>query len=184
MSMKNLLLLCAFVWSAHALSQSDATERLKRYEEFHQKLRERIFKGFDDSSLEEMNRLVDEMMDEGLRDFPSTGLARFSGGPSMSWSEVKAGRELLIIPKSKSDKLDVQVQDGMITIKSVRSEGQVQGQSTFAQTVPGDCDPDLVKMESKNGGLLLFFPWKKGKTPAVPEPTLKPLKPKKDDIDV
>lgn len=182
--MKKLLLLGLLAWSAYAFSQSDPSERLKRYEDFHQKLRERILKGFDDSSLEEMNRLVDEMMDEGLRDFPATGLSRFSGGPSMSWSEGKAGRELLIIPKSKNDKLDVQVEEGMITIKISRSEGQMQSHSTHAQNVPGDCDADLVKMDSKNGGLLLFFPWKKTAPSRTPDPGLKPLKPKKDDIEV
>lgn len=176
-----LLMLSSLSWA-----QTGSEERLKRYQDFHQKLREQMLKGFDDKSLEEMNRMVDSMMDEALRDFPTSGLSRFSSGPTLSWSEKKEGRELLVIPKSKNDKLDIQVQNQMITIKTVTSGENLHAETSNMQNVPSDCEGDQVKMQSKEGGVVLFFPWKKSAKPAAKslEPERKPLKPQKSEFDV
>lgn len=184
--MKNITLFIIFISTQLAFGQNSFEERMQRYNQFHQKLREQMLKGFDDKSLEEMNRMVDEMMDQSMRDFPSMGLSRFSSGLNLSWNERKDGRELIIIPKSKEEKLDVQVQNQLIMIKTTRTEGNSHSESSHAQNVPSDCDADQVKMEAREGGLVMFFPWKKGLTPrnVNPESERKPLKPKKKDIDV
>ena len=184
--MKKLIFIFVLCITQVALAQNSQEENLRRYNQLHQKLREQMLKGFDDSSIEEMNRMVDEMMDRAMRDFPSMGLSRFSSGLNLSWNERKDGRELIIIPKSKEDKLDVQVQNQLITIKTTKTEGNSHSESSHAQNVPVDCDADGVKMEARKGGLVMFFPWKKGQAPRStnPEPERKPLKPQKKDIDV
>lgn len=184
--MKNLILILLLSLTQISWAQNTLEERMQRYNQFHQKLREQMLKGFDDKSIEDMNRMVDEMMDQSMRDFPSMGLSRFSSGLNLSWNERKDGRELIIIPKSKEDKLDVQVQNQLITIKTTKTEGNSHSESSHAQNVPADCDADGVKMEAREGGLVMFFPWKKGLAPrnVNPESERKPLKPKKKDIDV
>lgn len=184
--MKKLTFFLTLLITQWTLAQSTLEERMLRYNQFHQKLREQMLKGFDDKSLEDMNRMVDEMMDQSMRDFPSMGFSRFSSGLNLSWNERKDGRELIIIPKSKEDKLDVQVQNQLITIKMTKTEGNSHSASSHAQNVPTDCDPDRVKMEAREGGLVMFFPWTQGQAPRNINPVRerKPLKVQKKNIDV
>jgi hypothetical protein len=184
--MKKIFLIFVLISAQLALAQNTLEERMQRYNQFHQKLREQMLKGFDDKSLDEMNRMVDEMMDQSMRDFPSMGLSRFSSGLNLSWNERKDGRELIIIPKSKEDKLDVQVHNQLITIKMTKTDRNSHSESSHAQNVPADCDSDKVKMEAREGGLVMFFPWKKGQAPKSfnPDSERKLLKPQKKNIDV
>ncbi len=153
--------------------------------EFHQKLREHILKGFDDQSLGEMNKMLDDLMDEALRESPAMGLSRFSSGLRLSWSESDKGRELIVIPRSPQDKVDVTVENKMIIIKSSRRDGDSVSESTHMQTVPDDCDASAVKTDARDAGLVLLFPWLKGAAPkSLPENRPKPLKTEKKNIDV
>lgn len=144
----------------------------------------------NDLALQDMERMMDGMMEEAmqemqsLRDQAPRGSElrenRFWRGSrtfSSAWSESSQGRTLKVLPADKNAKLDVEVKQGLIILKSevTQSNGRSLAQQTFS--VPQDCDGDQVKMEAKDGALSLFFPFR-GRT----QPERRPLKGNPGDI--
>ncbi len=186
--MKTILSLCLIFCSTVAFAQKMSPEEYARKRaDFDRKLRERIFSQANADSdrwVQEMESAMEELMSDSIRDIDalrresdSLGLGA-RGGVQLSWQETKDGRTLLVTPASAEDKLDVEVLNGLITIKSERVKANMRSQSSSTQTVPGDCDGDRVKIEGKEGKLVLMFPWK------APVTGSKPLKsgPRKIDI--
>ncbi len=162
-------------------------EYARKRAEFDRRLRERIFNNANADSdrwVQEMESAMEELMQDSLRDIDS--LRRESdafgfgarGGTQLAWSESKDGRTLTVTPATPEVQMDVQVLNGIISIKTEMTTGNSRSQSSSTQMVPGDCDGDLVKTEGREGKLVLFFPWKKLETAP------KPLKtgPKKIDV--
>jgi hypothetical protein len=186
--MKTLLLFTVLLFSGATVAQKMSPEEYARKRaEFDRRLRERIFNSAtidSDRWVQEMERAMEELMQDSLRDIDS--LRRDSdafgfgarGGTKLAWSEGREGRTLTVTPASPEVQMDVQVLNGIITIKTEQATGNSRSQSSSSQMVPGDCDGDQVKTEGKDGKLVLFFPWKK--TESAP----KPLKtgPRKIDI--
>lgn len=156
------LLSFILILSFNLRAADDETE--KNYRELHRRLREQVLKGFQDH--DEFVREMDQMMDQMMRDsFGPNGFGRMqdlaAGTIATEWSESSRGRTLEISPASKDTKLDVQVKGGMIVIESETKTKHSQGRFSQSQSIPQDCDPDGVEMESKDGKLLVHFPWNK-----------------------
>lgn len=179
-----LLLIASF---AHSMTPE---ERQKRREELHRQMRERMLGALDTSDrwMQDMERMMDELLSDSMREMEMLQLqgtrdllGSGSRGMKMDWSEDKNGRTLTVIPDHKEAKLDVQVLNGVISIKSELKTKYSQQHMTRTQLVPGDCDGDKVQMEGLEGGLVLRFPWKKGSSPSSNE--RKPLKPQDGQVD-
>lgn len=166
-----------------------ADDSEKNYRELHRRLREQVLKGFQDhdSFVREMDQMLDQMMKDSMG---PNGFGRLKdlAAPTIAseWSETEKGRTLEIIPASKETKLDVQVKDGMIVIESETISHHSQGRFSQSQTIPHDCDPEGVQMESKDGKLLVQFPWKKSDRKTLPSKSkrLSPQKKNRGPIDV
>lgn len=162
-------------------------EYARKRAEFDRRLRERIFNQANADSdrwVQEMESAMEELMRDSMsemdalrRESEALGLGA-RGGVQLAWSESKDGRTLTVTPASTEAQLDVNVQNGLITIKSELVKENSRSQSSSTQMVPGDCDGDRVKTEGKEGKLVLFFPWKSAGSDR------KPLKsgPKKVDV--
>jgi hypothetical protein len=182
----SFLLLLSF----NLMAADDETE--KNYRELHRRLREQVLKGFQDH--DEFVREMDQMMEQMMRDsLGPNGFGRMQGlsAPTIAteWSETTKGRTLEISPASKDTKLDVQVKGGMIVIESETVTKHSQGRFSQSQSIPQDCDPDGVEMESKEGKLLVHFPWIKSdkNTSTQSQKKPKPVSPQKKNrgpIDV
>lgn len=165
------LLLLLITTVGKAFSES-SDERLKRRmqlrEEMHQKMRDSLFNDFDaSSSFQKMDQLMDELMKDAFSDFDQSAFQlNSSNGISTHWRESEKGRILTVKTEDKDAKVDVQVNGQKITLKTEyeqkSGQGLMKGQSTQMQTVPHDCDGDLVKMEATDKGVELFFPYKTG----------------------
>ena len=171
-------------------------QREKLREEMHQKLRQSLLHGTDPTpALNDMSRLMDSLMEDSLNDMdslsriaPSAGFSAFGRGSlsqvSLEWSESPQGRSLLVKPSDKEAKLDVQVNGEVISIKmdlAKKANGSsFSGQTMQTQTIPSDCDGEQVKIEAKDSGLVLFFPYK-GKAPKL-EKDRSPLPANPNDI--
>jgi hypothetical protein len=186
--MKTILLLTFVLFSVIALAQKMSPEEYARKRaEFDRRLRERIFNNANADSdrwVQEMESAMEELMQDSLRDIDSLRRESDSfgfgarGGTQLAWSESKDGRTLTVIPANPEVQMDVQVLNGIITIKTEMTKGNSRSQSSSTQMVPGDCDGDLVKTEGKDGKLVLFFPWRKSETER------KPLKAGQPKIDI
>ena len=167
---------------------SKADEADKNYRELHRRLREQVLKGFQDHDqfIQEMDQMMDQMMRDSIG---PNGFGRWNdlSAPTINteWSESKKGRTLEITPATKETKLDVQVKNGMIVIESETLGQNSQSRFSQSQSIPSDCDSDGVQMETKNGKLLVYFPWKVGeqKTPASKK-NISPQKKTRGPIDV
>jgi hypothetical protein len=165
-------------------------ERQKRREELHRQMRERMLGSLDTSDrwMQDMERMMDELLSDSMREMEMLQmqgtrdlLGSGSRGMSMDWSEDKSGRTLTVIPDNKEAKLDVQVLNGVITIKSELKTKYSQQLMTRTQLVPEDCDGDRVQIDGSEGKLVLRFPWKKGASPSGDG--RKPLKPQDAQVD-
>ncbi len=187
--MKTIFLLTLFL-SLSLSAADDETE--KSYRELHHRLREQVLKGFQDHDqfVKEMDQMMEQMMQDSMG---PNGFGRMQGlaAPTLAveWSETERGRTLEISPASKDTKLDVQVKGGMIVIESETKTRHSQGRFSQSQSIPQDCDPDRVEMGSKEGKLLVHFPWIKpdqkalNKSFSKPKP-LSPQKKSRGPVDV
>jgi len=186
--MKTILSFCLIIFSTLAMAQKMSPEEYARKRaEFDRKLRERIFNQANmdsdrwvremESAMEELMRDSMSEMDSLRRESDSLGLGA-RGGVQLAWSESKDGRTLMVTPASADAQMDVQVLNGLITIKSEVVKGNSRSMTSSTQLVPGDCDGDKVKTEGKDGKLVLFFPWK------LADKERKPLKSDQSNIDI
>jgi HSP20 family molecular chaperone IbpA len=190
------IILIALVWAVAALSQmgsspdtakSQGFDRMKRRmelrEEMHRRIRDKLIhgRGDDQNMFKDLEQEFEETMSESF-----SGLPQFSQGSSQfqsEWLETKAGRTLAINPKDQNQKINIDVNASVITIKGESQEKSANGtfSSAFSNSfpVPDDCDGTRVKMNSKDGKLLVEIPFK-----ALKQEVRKPLPASKGDVQI
>ena len=163
---------------AFADQQSDQIKRREEIrEEVHQRIRDMLLNGKADDP--DMFKDLEE--DRG-------------GNPvnyKSEWLETKIGRTLAITPKDKDQKINVDVNATVITIKgdSLQKTATSTFSSAFTNSfpVPDDCDGTRVKMNSKDGKLLIELPFKSlrsVKAPVKKEEERKPLPPLPGAVEI
>jgi HSP20 family molecular chaperone IbpA len=199
------LFLLALVWAVTSIAQKATSsgsadepfDRLKRRmelrEEMHRRMRDKILhgRGSDTDIFEGM----DQMFEEAFKDMDSfSSFAPQSSNFESQWTENSQGRTLVITPKDKDAQLNIDVNSETITIKGKiekRSEtGTLMSNFNNVLPVPQDCDGSKVKMNHKDGKILVELPFKMAKAPKSIKPTTppkeerKPLPPSEDDITI
>ncbi len=168
-------------------------QRYKMREEMHRRMMEKLLKGTgsNEDLFKDMEQFLDEVMTDSFSGFDSFTRTT-AQNYKMEWSETKEGRTLEITPKSKDQELDINVSNGLVIIKG---KTEIKGQSgtsisSFSNSfnIPGDCDPSKVKMNQKDGKILVHFPFWNSKEISEKqkkEPSgRKPIAPSKDDIQI
>jgi HSP20 family molecular chaperone IbpA len=150
---------------------------------------ENLFYGtHDDKIFEDMEKLMEDTMKDFNMNMNSFTYSLGAKNFESEWQESNSGRTLLITPQSKDQKLDINVEKEMVTIKGKNERKTQNGivssdfQNSFS--IPEDCDSTKVKMDQKDGKIVMFFPWKVAKkvVPKKDEDGRVPLP--KDDSDV
>ena len=139
----------------------------------------------DEDMFKDLEKMAEEMMNESFSGMDS--FAPTSSNYQMEWIETAGGRTLSITPKNPEQKLDINVNNGMVTIKGTAEQKSQYGNSISefnnSFNVPGDCDSTKVKMDQKNGKILLNFPFRTAKTiQKKPTDQRKPLPKSEDDM--
>ena len=171
--MKLLSVLILLLWALSGFSQSDAeVERIRKNMELrqklHQKMLENLMQGNHDENLfRDMEEMFNDAMKESFGGSSSFSFSNDAQNFETEWQESSAGRTLLITPQTKDQKLDINVQSEMVTIKG-KSEIKTPNGVTVSDfhnsfSIPQDCDSGKVKMDQKNGKIVMFFPWKSAK---------------------
>ncbi len=157
------VILIVVSWAVSGFSQKRDTrdaemERIRKHmqlrEEIHRKMLDNLLQGRHDESL---FGDMEKLMEEAMKDAGGTSAFSFSFGQNVEteWLESAAGRTLLITPQTKDQKLDINVAQGMVTIKGNTEHSNFQ--NSFS--IPQDCDSGKVKMDQKDGKIVMFFPW-------------------------
>jgi len=181
-------------WAGSLLGQQKKADqmedRLKLREEIHRRILDKMLKGIgsDDDMFSDMEDMMNKMMNESMRGFESFGVSPAQHF-QIEWSESSSGRMLTITPQSLEQHLDINIANEFIVIKG-KSEKKSQSGSSFSEfsnsfNIPSDCDPGKVKMDQKDGKILVFFPFLK-KLPEVKKPQDKrtPLPPSEEDVHI
>lgn len=170
-------MLITIVWAVGALSQITSIQdqpkpfdRMKRRmelrEEMHRRIREKILTGRGD----DQNLFKD--LEQEFEDTMSDSFSRVESNYTSEWLEEKNGRTLVITPKDPNQKINIDVNASVITIKGESQEKTATTSmvSAFSNIfpVPDDCDGTKVKMNSKDGKLLVELPYKKIKSISTP----------------
>lgn len=157
--------------------------RAELREEMHRRIRDMLINGRGDQNdlFKDLEQEFQENMAEAFADMDQSSLV---SNFSSEWTENKNGRTLEIIPKDTSQKINIDVNATTITIKgeTKQQSGTTSISSAFNNSfpVPGDCDGTKVKMNSKNGKILVELPYR-----LPPKVEKKPLTPKSsDDIEI
>lgn len=160
-----------------------AKRRMELREEMHRRMRAKLFQGQgpDQDMFKDMESAFAEAMDDAQIE-----VANFKS----EWSETQSGRVLTLTPQSPEQKLNIDVNATVITIKgeSVQKTDTTSISSSFVNSfpVPDDCDGTKVKMNQKGGSILVELPFKIAKA-AVKVPAneeRKPLPPSAGDIEI
>lgn len=167
-------------------------KRMKMREEMHRRMMDKLLHGIgpDQDMFSDMESMMEEMMKDS---FASGGMSSFSSiGPSnymSEWQESTSGRTLIITPRDPKQQLDISINNGFVTIKGKVEKKSPNGISVsdFSNSfsVPGDCDAGRVKMDQKDGKILMHFPFHTS-TKQVPKskPERVPVPPSKDDVEI
>jgi HSP20 family molecular chaperone IbpA len=157
-------------------------------EEMHRRMRDKILRGIgpDQDMFKDMEKLLEETMSESHSGFDSiVPAANFS----MEWLRSNGGRTLVVTPKNPQQQLDIDVKTHMITIKG-KVENKSAGNSfvsSFSNTfsVPEDCDGDRVKIDQRDGKILVELPFRSVKQINVPKKEeRKPLPPSGEEVTI
>jgi hypothetical protein len=181
-------------WAGSILGQQKKSDqiddRLRMREEIHKRILDKMLRGIgsDQDMFSDMEEMMDKMMSESMSGFESLGMAS-SQHFQMEWIENTTGRTLVITPQNQGQQLDINVANGLIVIKG-KSEKKSQTGSSLSQfssslNIPSDCDPGKVRIEQKDGKILVFFPFQN----ALPKKTKPrdnriPLPPSEGDVQV
>jgi len=172
--------------------KSDPMERqLKMREEIHRRMMDKLLRGIgpDQDMFSDMEKMMDEAMSESLSAFDSFGSAMTASHFDMEWSENASGRTLTIDPKGAGQELDINVSNGLISIKGKMESKTPNGisYSNFTNTfsVPDDCEETNVKTEQKEGKILIHFPFKSSslKNPKKQDQR-RPIDPQDGDVQI
>lgn len=167
-------------------------KRLKMREEMHRRMMEKLLKGGtpDPDMFKDMEQFLDEVMSDSFSGFDSFTRTT-AQNYKMEWSETSSGRTLTITPKSPEQQLDINVSNGLVIIKGKTENKTAHGisVSNFSNSfnVPGDCDPSKVKIDQKDGKILVQFPFWNSKSPTTKpkkDNDRKPIQPSESDVQV
>lgn len=172
--------------------QMDGFEkRMRMRQEMHRRMMDKLINGNgpDQDMFSDMEKFLDEAMSDSLSPFSS--VRGVSNNFKTEWNESASGRTLVITPSSPEQKLDIDVTNGMVTIKgkSEIKNGNNVSVSNFQNSfsVPADCDFSKVKIDQKDGKILVQFPYTATSKPKVIKPIeedRKPLPPSESDVQV
>lgn len=170
---------------------SDLMEkRMKMREEMHRRMMEKLLNGFgpDQDMFSDMEKMMDDMLRDSFTGFSSLSPST-SSNFSMEWSEDTQGRTLSITPKNPKENLDINVSNGLIIIKGKSETKSANGVAvsnfTNSFNVPEDCDPGKVKIDQKDGKILVQFPyWKAKPVDLKPKEDRKPIGPSEGDVQI
>lgn len=179
-----------FLWAFSGFTQKrEPVDPMVLREELHRKMIENLFHGtHDDALFKDMERLMDEAMKDS---FTGTSSFSYSFGAQnfeTEWEEDKSGRTLYITPQSKNQKLDINVERDMVTIKGKSEVKTPNGvsvsdfQNSFS--IPNDCDSSKVKMDQKGDKIVMFFPWKNLKNSTPKKDERVPLPKAESDVTI
>lgn len=184
------------LWTLTALSQmgpktvDDPFDQMKRRmelrEEMHRRIVDKLMNGVgsDENLFKDLEQEFEDLRPNSFSQLKPS--ANFTS----EWLESKSGRTLVITPKDPEQKMNIDVNATQITIK-----GEVQhktANSTYSSSftnsfpVPSDCDGSKVKMDSKDGKLLVELPYKTTKQvqPNKSKPTNKTLTPIDGEVQI
>jgi HSP20 family molecular chaperone IbpA len=159
-------------------------KRMRLREEMHRRMMDKLLKGTgpDQDMFKDMEQFMDEVMSDSFSGFDSYTRTT-AQNYKMEWKETTSGRTLEITPNSPDQHLDINVADGFVVIKGKAEHKTPNGVSVanFSNSfnVPGDCDPAKVKMDSKDGKILVQFPYKE-----ATKTIQKPIGPLKTDVQI
>jgi HSP20 family molecular chaperone IbpA len=185
--------LLALLWafSGFTQKQDPPTDPIARHmqlrEELHRKMLNNLFHGTHDEDLfRDMEKLMDDAMKDSFSDMSSFSYSFGAQNFETEWTESESGRTLYITPQSPEQKLDINVEKNMVTIKGKTENKTPNGtsisdfQNSFS--IPQDCDSSKVKMDQESGKIVMFFPWKTAKKESPKKQDRVPLP--KDESDV
>jgi hypothetical protein len=167
-----------------------AKRRMELREEMHRRMRAKLFQGQgpDQDLFKDLETEIEDAMSDSFADMDEIK-ENYSNFKS-EWSESKEGRVLTLTPQSAEQKLNIDVNASVITIKgdSVQKTATSSVSTSFSNSfpVPGDCDGSKVKMSQKDGKIVMLLPFrsapKEVKVPAKEE--RKPLPPSAGDVEI
>jgi HSP20 family molecular chaperone IbpA len=195
----------ALVWAAVAIGQMGSTtfqdppkrtpfdrqkRRMELREEMHRRIRDKLIngRGSDEDLFKDLEQEFEDNMPDsfsGISQFPE-----IQSNFKSEWLESKTGRTLVITPQDPNQKINIDVNASAITIKgeSQKKTATTSFTSEFTNSfpVPDDCDGTKVKMDAKDGKLLVELPYKSFKAVPVPpkEQERKPLPPAAGDVQI
>lgn len=177
-----------------AEKQAQMSERMKLREEMHRRIRDMLIngQGNPDDLFADMQEEFEQSMRESFADIDSFQVA--SNNFKSEWKETKTARILEITPQSKDQKLNIDVNEEVITIKGESSQktATTSFSSAFSNSfpVPDDCDGSRVKLNSLDGKILVELPFKSSakavplKKVVPPKEERRPLPPSDSDVEI
>lgn len=189
-----ILFLWAFSGFGQKRERSNADiDRIRKHmelrEELHRKMLDNLMSGRHDENLfSDMESLFEDAMKDSLGAGNSFHFSFGGENFQTEWQENTEGRSLLITPQSKDQQLDINVQGEMVTIKG-KSENKSSNGVTVSNfqnsfSIPQDCDSGKVKMDQKNGKIVMFFPWKSVKKVPPKKEERVPLPKAESDVSI
>ena len=173
-------ILVLLIWSISVLGQKDIRpapaeedplkKALELREEMHRRMRDTLLRGLrhDDDMFSDMEKLFEDAMSDSFSGFGTSLGITTTQNYQTAWIEDEKGRTLAITPREKNQNLDITVEKGFVTIKgkTESKSGRSSSISSFSNSfnVPSDVDWTKVKMDQKDGKILVHFPWKDLKT--------------------
>lgn len=164
-------------------------KRLELREEMHRRMMDKLINGNgpDQDMFKDMERAFEEVFSDSF-----TGVDSFTPHAQnfkAEWTETSSGRTLVITPKTPEQKLDINVNNNMVTIKGETETKSAQGSSKMSFnnsfSVPGDVDAKKVIMGQKDGKILVQFPYVSVKSVTIPPKNeRKPLPPNENDVSI
>jgi HSP20 family molecular chaperone IbpA len=182
--MKALFLALLISVSAFAQHDTEGREKIMKMRlEMHRRMMEKLINGVgrDGDLFGDMEQMMNDMMKDSFQGFDS--YAHRPQNFQSQWQESATGRTLVITPNKPEQQLDINVKNNLITIKGQTEIKTANGSqiSSFTNSfnVPGDVEAGKMKMDLKEGKILVFFPYWK-----PTENKRKPLGPSDKDVQI
>lgn len=140
--------------------------RMELREEMHRRMMQQLFsdKAPDEDLFKDMEQMFNDSMAEAFTQLQQLDQLTSQENFKLEWLEDSTGRTMAITPQSPEQKLDINVQKGVIIIKGQREQKSAQGSSftnfTNSFPVPDDCDGSKVKMEQQGEKILIKLPYR------------------------
>ena len=184
MNMKWLLALLLITSQSFGQHDTEGREKIMKMRmEMHRRMMEKLINGNgpDDGLFNDMEQMMNDIMKDSFTGFDS--YAHRPQNFKSQWKESTTGRTLEIIPNTPDQQLDINVANNMITIKGKTEVKTANGDQvsnfTNSFSVPGDVEAGKMKMDLKDGKILVFFPYWK-----PTENKRKPVAPSDKDVQI